>query len=282
MISHDEAVLARKNGKGPALYVHVTRPDAPKAVVGLIHGYADHGARYAHVADAWADEGIATVAIDLRGHGRSEGKRGHCERFGEFLDDVAELTRVVGDRFPGVPPVLFGHSFGALVAASAVIAHPSPWRALALSSAYLDTAKPVPAAKRFAGRIATRIVPALTLPTGLAGKDCTHDAARAKAYDEDPLVFPTATARWFSETQAAQAAAIARAPSLTLPVLLVMGLADPIVSVPRARTFFDAVGSKDKTWEGKEGLFHEILNEVDWRPIADRYADWIVAHAAGA
>ena len=276
---HDEGVLARRETKGPALYFHVTAPDAPKVVVGLIHGYADHGARYAHVADAWAEKGIATVAIDLRGHGKAEGRRGHCEHFREFLDDVAELTRLVRDRFPDLPPVLFGHSFGGLVAASVVIAHPSPWRALALSGPYFDTAKPVPAAKRFAGKIATRLAPALSIPTGLSGKDCTHDAARARAYDEDPLVFGNATARWFSETQAAQASAIARAPSLGLPLLVVIGLADPIVSVPRARAFFDAAGSKDKTWDGREGLFHEVLNEVDWRPIADRFADWILAHA---
>ncbi|HEY8087112.1 MAG TPA: lysophospholipase [Polyangiaceae bacterium] len=279
MTSHDEAVLRRASGEAPSLYVHVTAPDAPRAVVGLLHGYADHGARYAHVADAWAEKGLATVALTMRGHGKAEGRRGHCERFGEFLEDVGELTRFVGERYGELPPVLFGHSFGGLVASSALIARPSPWRALAMSSPYFDTAKPVPAAKRFAGRLATRLAPALAIPTGLAGRDCTHDAARAKAYDEDPLCFKTATARWFSETQAAQAAAIARAPSLSLPLLIVAGLADPIVSVPKARAFFDAAGSKDRTWDGKEGLFHEILNEIEWRPIADRFADWMLAHA---
>ena len=107
----------------------------------------------------------------------------------------------------------------------------------------------------------------------------THDAARGRAYDEDPLVFKTATARWFTETEAAQEQAIARAASLTLPMLLVIGLADHVVSVPRARAFFDAAGSPDKTWDGREGLFHEVLNEVEWRPIADRFAEWILGHA---
>ncbi|HEY1697299.1 MAG TPA: alpha/beta hydrolase [Polyangiaceae bacterium] len=279
MTKHDEATVVRANGEKPALYAHVTEPAGAKLVVGLLHGYADHGARYAHVTDAWAEKGITTVALTMRGHGKAEGRRGHCERFQEFVDDAAELTRLVKDRYGSLPPVLFGHSFGGLVASAAVIANPGPWRALALSSPYFDTAKPVPAAKRIAGRIATRLAPALALPTGLSGKDCTHDAARARAYDEDPLVFGTATARWFSETQAAQAATIARAPSLHLPLLVVMGLADPIVSVPRARAFFDAVGSKDKTWDGREGLFHETWNEPEWRGIADRFADWMLAHA---
>jgi alpha-beta hydrolase superfamily lysophospholipase len=277
---HQEGVLAR-SAPAPSLYWYATTPEQPKAVVGLLHGYAEHGERYGHVADAWAERGIATVAIDLRGHGRAEGRRGHCDRFEEYFDDAAELERLVREKQPDVPAILFGHSFGGLIAASVVERKAAPWRALLLSSPFFDVAKPVPALKRLAGRIASRIAPTLALPTGLKGKDVTHDAERARAYDSDPLVFPTATARWFTETQAAQARALARAPSLALPLLVVVGTADPIVSVPRAREFFDAAGSKDKTWDGREGLFHEVLNEVEWKPIAERMGDWIVEHAQG-
>jgi alpha-beta hydrolase superfamily lysophospholipase len=280
MTTHDEGTLARRDTRGPTLYFHATTPSQPRVVVGLLHGYAEHGARYAHVADSWAERGIATVAIDLRGHGKAEGRRGHCDRFAEFLDDGAELTRLVRERAPDVPAVLFGHSFGGLVAASVAIARPSPWRALALSGPFFGVAVQVPLVKRLAGRIATRVAPTLGIPMGLGGKDVTHDAERARAYDEDPLVFKNATARWFSETEAAQDRAIARAASLTMPLLLVIGLEDHVVSVPRARAFFDAAGSAEKTWDGREGLFHEVLNEVEWRPIADRFAEWILAHAA--
>ena len=278
MTAHDEGTLKRGETEGPPLYFHATTPDAPRVVVGLLHGYAEHGKRYAHVADAWAERGIATVAIDMRGHGRAEGRRGHCDRFQEFIDDGAELTRLVRERAPDVPAVLFGHSFGGLVAASVAIGRPSPWRALALSGPFFGVASEVPLVKRLAGRLATRIAPTLAIATGLSGKDVTHDAARGRAYDEDPLVFKTATARWFTETEAAQQGAIARAPSLTMPLLVVIGLADHVVSVPRARAFFDAAGSEDKTWDGRQGLFHEVLNELEWRSIADRIAEWILAH----
>lgn len=278
MTQHQQGVLARA-APGPSLYWYVTSAEQPKAVVGLLHGYAEHGARYAHVADAWAERGITTVAIDLRGHGRAQGRRGHCDRFEEYFDDAAELERLVLEREPGVPAILFGHSFGGLIAASVAIRKPAPWRALLLSGPFFGVATPVPAPKRLAGRIASRIAPSLALPTGLSGKDVTHDVERARAYDTDPLVFKTATARWFTETQAAQDRAIARAPSLALPLLVVVGTADPVVSVPRARAFFDAAGSSDKTWDGREGLFHEVLNEVEWRPIAERMADFILDHA---
>jgi len=278
-IRHDEGKLARKLGPGPGLYFNTTFPEgAPRAVVALLHGYADYGARYAHVTDAWAARGIATVSIDLRGHGHAEGVRVFCEHFEEFLDDAKELTRLVGERAPDVPRILFGHSFGGLVATSYVLADPAGWRGLVLSSPFFGLGLPVPAVKLFAGKIASRIAPKLGQPSGLHGRDMTHDPEHVRKYDSDPLIFKNVTPRWFTESASAQTRALARAGALTLPLYVVAGLADKVASPAEARRFFDAAGSTDKTWSGREGLFHETLNELEWRTVADPIADWILAH----
>jgi acylglycerol lipase len=275
----DEGTLDRRRTVGPALYFNAASPEGPtQAVVGVLHGYADYGARYGHVMDAWAERGIASVAIDMRGHGRAGGERGFCERFTDYLDDASELVRLIGERAPGVPAFLFGHSFGGLVAASAVIRQPGPWRGLVLSGPYFGLAVHVPFVKAFAGRIASRVVPGFGLPSGLRGADLTHDLARARAYDEDPLVFKTVKSRWFRETQKAQAGALAGASYVTLPLYLVIGKADPLVRVESARQFFDAVASAEKTWDARDGLLHEVLNEPEWRGIADAIADFVIAH----
>jgi alpha-beta hydrolase superfamily lysophospholipase len=167
-IRHDEGRLARRKTNGPALYFNTAYPrDPPRAAVALLHGYADYSGRFAHVMDAWAERGIATVGIDMRGHGRAEGQRGYCSRFAEYLDDVNELVQLVEEQVPGVPRFLFGHSFGGLVAATAAIADPSPWRGLILSAPYFDVALPVPAAKVLAGKLASRVIPRFGLPSGL-------------------------------------------------------------------------------------------------------------------
>jgi alpha-beta hydrolase superfamily lysophospholipase len=275
----DEGRLVRQKTGGPMLYFNTTVPEgAPQVLVALLHGYADYGGRYAHVMDAWAERGIATVAIDMRGHGHADGPRGSCLHFAEYMDDVAELLALVDERVPAVPRVLFGHSFGGVVAATTALADPTPWRALVLSSPFFGVGVPVPTAQRLAGRVVSRLAPRIGMPSGLHGQDLTHDPVRARAYDEDPLVFKNANARWFNETEAAQAAAIDRAPALRMPLYLFIGTGDRVVKVERARELFDAVGSTDKTWVPYEGLLHETLNEVDWQPIAAAVADWVLAH----
>jgi alpha-beta hydrolase superfamily lysophospholipase len=280
-IQTDEGALAQRSPPGPTLYFNATMPaGAPKAMLALLHGYADHGARYLHVMGALAEHGIGSVAVDMRGHGRASGPRGHCDRFAEFLDDAGELARLASDRAKGAPLFLFGHSFGGLVASASAIDAPRAWRGLVLSAPFFGLALEVPAIKVGAAKLASRLVPRLALPSGLSGKDVTHDAARARAYDEDPLVFKKATARWFVETQAAQARTIARAPELRMPLYVVFGGADPIAKLASGRAFFDRVGSSDKTFDERSGLFHEVLNEPVWKEITERIAKWILERAA--
>jgi alpha-beta hydrolase superfamily lysophospholipase len=273
----------RKSGRlerrGPALYLHEVVPESPRAWVALVPGYADHGARYAHVMDAWADAGLGCVAIDLRGHGRAEGARGHCDRFEDFMDDVVELRRAVEARAGKAPVFLFGHSFGGLVAASAVLRDVWTPRALVLSSPYFGLKLEVPAVKIWAAKIASRIYPKFSQPSGLHGADVTRHPERAKAYDDDPLVFPNASARWFVEAKAAQARVFADARSLRVPLLCVQGGADKIADPAAARAFVEAAGSADKTYDERPGMYHEALNDPEWRDVADRISAWVLEHA---
>jgi alpha-beta hydrolase superfamily lysophospholipase len=277
---HDEGRVVRSD-QSPPLYFYATTPPGPlRAVVGVLHGYADYGQRYAHVMDAWAERGIASVAIDLRGHGRAEGRRGYCARFDEYLTDASELRRLLGERAPGVPALLFGHSFGGLVAASYVLRDPWSWRGLALSSPYFASVIKVPPLKLAAGKLASRIWPTLSLPSGLQGADVTRDLVRARAYDHDRLVFQKANARWFTETEKAQAAALARAPSLQVPLFIIAaGSKDRLADVAGSRAFAATAGGQDKTLDVREGSFHEVLSDPDWRVPADAVADWLLARA---
>lgn len=277
-IQLDEGVLAQRAGKpGPPLYYASAMPERDvKAILGIVHGYADYGARYAHVMGALAEHGIGSVAIDLRGHGRAGGGRGFCRRFSEFLDDARELRALVDARGKDAPRFLFGHSFGGLVAMASVLDEPASWKGLVLSAPYFGLALEVPRAKVLAGKVASRVLPKLGLPTGLKGADLTHDAKKAAAYDADPLVFKKATARWFTEATAAQERVLERAPRLSVPLYVTFGTEDKVASMAAAKAVFDAAGSSDKTWDPRTGLFHEVLNEPSWKEIVDAIAKWVL------
>ena len=271
-----EGTVRRHVTSGPALYQISRQPDAPRAVVGILHGYADHAARYTHIMEAWAGMKIASIALDLRGHGRATGPRGHCSRFEDYLDDVAELAHLLDEQVPRRPTFLYGHSFGGLVAVHSVMRAPGRWDGLLLGSPYLGLALKVPAPNRWAAGIASRVAPSFSLPTGLTGAHVTHDPVKARGYDADPLVFKRATARWFTETLIAQQRALALAPVLSLPLRLVVGSADPVARVSASRAFFEAAGPADKTWDERPGLYHEVLNEPEWAPIASDMAGWML------
>ena len=281
-IELDEGTVTRSgSSSSPSLYFASAMPTGgAKAVLAMVPGYADHGARYAHVMGALAEHGIGSVAIDLRGHGRAQGPRGFCMHFDEFLDDARELRRLVETRAKGAPLVLFGHSFGGLVAALSALEEPSPWKGLVLSAPFFGLGLEVPRIKVLAGKVASRLYPKLGLPSGLEGNDMTHDPAKAKTYDGDPLVFKNATARWFTEATAAQQKALSSAPRLALPLYMTFGTADKVASFTAGKRFFDAAGSKDKTWDPREGLFHEVLNEPSWKDIVENIARWVLARTS--
>ena len=64
-------------------------PPAPTAVIAVVHGYGDHGGRYAWFGEDMAARGYAVYVYDLRGHGQSSGRRGQVKRFDDYLDDTA-------------------------------------------------------------------------------------------------------------------------------------------------------------------------------------------------
>lgn len=66
-----------------------------RASVVIVHGFGEHSGRHAHVAKALVDAGCAVYALDLRGHGQSEGSRAMIDRFSHAVDDINQLVEKV-------------------------------------------------------------------------------------------------------------------------------------------------------------------------------------------
>jgi alpha-beta hydrolase superfamily lysophospholipase len=251
----------------PTLRYEVRAPEGTSlGSVFLTHGFAEHSGRYRHVVDALVARGLTVACYDLRGHGHSEGPRGYIERFEDYLRDARALLGHLQEHKgwrAGGKPVLLGHSLGGLITFLLGLEMTDEARGAILSSPFFGLALHVPAPKRAAGVLLSRVLPRFALPSDLRGKDLTHDSKLARAYDEDPLLVKKVPARWFTEAMAAQQRALERAGSWKLPLLLLHGGADKVASPAASRALFERVDDPRKELRILDDQYHEIFNELD-------------------
>jgi alpha-beta hydrolase superfamily lysophospholipase len=245
------------------LYTETFLPDGePKGAVVVTHGYAEHCGRYREVAHVLKNAGWAVLTYDVRGHGHSPGPRGFIERFDVYLDDFTAMIAAGRALAPGKPLVLLGHSHGSLITLRALAsAHPPAVTSAIVSSPYLGLKLAVPGWKKLLARVASGIAPKLNQPSGLSSDQLTSDVAMQKAHDADPLVFGTATTRWFTESSAAQQYVYDHADRIEVPTTWLVGAADPIADPAQSKRVADR--TKGATYHDLVGLKHEVFNETD-------------------
>src|SRR5438445_5460398 len=92
----------------------------PKAAVAIVHGLAEHSGRYEHVGLAFGGAGYSVRAVDIRGHGQSEGWPGKVAGVADWHEDTAFALDAAREAATGTPLFLLAHSLGSLIAASFV------------------------------------------------------------------------------------------------------------------------------------------------------------------
>jgi len=247
-------------------------PQEPaRATVLIVHGISEHSGRYEHVGAAFAAAGIAAVAFDQRGHGRTEGVSTYINKFSEFIDDVEDhLTQL---RATGLPVVLLGHSMGGLVATRYAVSDRPPPDLLVLSGPALASGVP-PWQETLASKLA-QLAPRFFLkpPKQLFNTDMlSRDPAVGQAYDADPLVRPGSTVQLLAQIFATQAEVRDRLDALTVPTLCLHGTDDQVVECA-ASELIDGRANVER--RALPGLRHELFNEPEGPELISDVIDWI-------
>lgn len=250
------------------------RPDAtPNAVILLVHGLGEHSTRYSHVAQMWVDHGSVFVANDHRGHGHSEGKRGHADSYEKFGEEIDHLIDYASEYFPNVPIFLYGHSLGGGIVLYYTLKHHPAVRGTIVTSPGLAPAKISPALKAMA-KIFSAITPGLIMKNGLDLQGISHDPQVIEDYTNDPLNHPDISARLGMELISNGEWSIAHANEYPVPLLLLQGSADRLVNVAATQAFADNL-KHDLTYQVWPEGFHELHNEPDKEKIFAIMRSWV-------
>jgi alpha-beta hydrolase superfamily lysophospholipase len=277
MARRDEGFFSSRDGT--RLFFRSAAPELePKALVAIVHGMGEHSGRYLHTMDGLVAQGFSTIAVDYRGHGKADGPRTDCRVWSDYLDDLDAFWRKAVAQAAGKPTFVLAHSHGGLIATHWAALHPVGLAGLVLSAPYFALAFDPPPLKMLGARLIKGLMPGLPVATGLTPQQLSRDPAWQQATAADPLYLRTITPRCFFGLQEAQRRLSPLASSVTVPVLMAAGSADPVASTKAARTFFDFVASKDKAWKEYPDFLHEILNEVGRERVLGDIAQWISSH----
>ncbi|MDO4859548.1 MAG: alpha/beta hydrolase [Bacillota bacterium] len=257
----------------------------PKCVMCIVHGVGEHSGRYERMAEKLNSKGIAVLSMDLRGHGKTTGKRGYCSPRRGALADIDRLVRQAQSDFPDVPIVVYGHSMGGNIGLDYVNRgnlNDVP-AGFIISAPWISLVRKIPAPLYAVMKLLSKISPKMQISTNIDSEDLLGNRESVGDYLGDPLVHSK-----LAVISAIEAFEVGRkledgtlesnGGSEGKPVLMMHGTADGICSIEGTRKV--AANMKENCeyieWEG---LCHEIHNggpESNGDEVIEKIGDWIV------
>jgi alpha-beta hydrolase superfamily lysophospholipase len=256
------------------MYARGWKPDAPKAVVVLVHGHGEHVNRYNHVAAAFTQAGYAMQAFDLRGHGQSAGQRGHAPVYESLMNDITDFIADAQKRYPGLPVFLYGHSMGGNQVINYVLRSPQGLKGVIATGPWLKLAFDPPVVQMMAMKLLNSLAPSFALASGLSQASLSRDPEVVSRYAADPLVHDKISPRLYSGISVSGLWALEHAAELKIPMLLMHGSGDKITSAPASQEFAQKAGNlvNLRIWDG---FYHEIHNEPEKAEVIQMMISWM-------
>lgn len=226
---------------GLGLFAQEWRPEgAVKGVVCVFHGLGEHGGQYVEVAEAFAAAGVALIAIDQRGHGRSEGKRGHTPSYEALLDDVDAMLDGASERHPGVPRFLYGHSLGGNIVLNHALRRRAGIAGVMATGPWLRLTDDLVWYKRIPATILEPFLPTLSFSTNTDRNEILEEVGVRRNTE---LFHNLITIRLLIRTRRAGIWASKHGDLLSVPALVIHGERDPVADPQASLDFARGAGT---------------------------------------
>lgn len=247
------------------------KPQALGTII-ITHGQGEHSDCYDRVLSHFDSSHWNFIAWDLRGHGRSEGRRGYASQFEDYVHDFEKILEFVlsQPQYNHGMTVLMSHSMGGLIQLKTLLENPHlKVTAQICSSPLLGVAIKVPMIKDLGAEVIHKIIPQMTLHNEISNTDLTRDTDVLKEFEKDPFRHHRISSGVYLGFKENFPIIETRAHEIKIPTLFQLAGKDVIVSTSAAEKVFHLLGSENKQLHIYENSKHEIYNDLDRKTAFD-------------
>ncbi len=252
----------------------------PRAVILALHGFNDHSTFIEGAAAAWAADGIATYAYDQRGFGNAP-NRGYWAGAATYADDAATLAALLARRHPGAPVYLLGESMGGAIAMITATRHPeAPLAGVILSAPAVWARSTMPFYQRWSLFLASYSVPWFKMSGEGLDIQASDNLEALRELSRDPLVIKRTRVDAVHGLADLMDEALAAAPTLTPPALLLYGAKDELVPADPMFRLWESLPAEAQSRQ-RQALYkngwHLLFKDLDAKLVIADVAAWIQA-----
>jgi alpha-beta hydrolase superfamily lysophospholipase len=255
-------------------------PEHPRALVIFVHDFGDHIGRSAEFVKELTQQGHAVALFDQRGHGRSEGKRGHI---GKMVDLVADLSNFVEFSMAAVPEgtplFIVSAGTGALTVFNFLLLHTVPVAGVVALSASIS---PSPYINSWKTKLSERLIglwPQFAFSREFEFEDFTDDPAQLEELENDTFFHSRITLGSLAELKRSHELIMAMPQRIYVPTLLLAGAQDPLCHPEGTRRFASRLATSDGEHHIYPGLKHDLLQCSEAPQVMRDVLCWIEARS---
>ena len=250
------------------------RPKIVQGAVVLVHGFGEHCGRYLDaVIPRLLEENLAVFCYDNIGHGKSGGKRGHCRSYSALLQLLDNIIAKAKLLYPNKPIFLYGHSMGGNLVLNYELRVKSDLAGVIATSPYLKLAFQPPKWKMVLGKAMLKLIPSITMSSGLNPQHISRIDQEVNEYVADPLVHDRVSPMYSFPIMEAGEWAVDNAHNLKTETLLCHGTGDKITDYTATEEFHKN-SNKTQLYLIEDG-YHELHRDVGSKNTLDLIGNWL-------
>ena len=267
---------------GQPRFQHTWTPETTKpwAILTIVHGFGDHGGRFAGMGTSLASLGIRVYATDLVGHGRSPGKQGCIKSYDQLLEEVHLSVQHSQSLFPRMPHFLFGQSMGGNLVLNLALRRPESMTSvhgIIAGSPMLKSAAMPKERIMDAGRWLAEKLPNWRIKAPVEVAKLSSDRRAQDAYLMDRLVHRSMSLRLAANLIDSGLWALERGALLQTPSLLMHGSDDTLTCPVATQMFAESAGSI-ATFKSWSGCRHDLHDDIQRERVFAFMTHWMKQH----